>query len=64
MGMNDVRYLACPECGTWMTRTAEWLAGHSVVRCYQCGTPIASRGSAPQPELEPVLGAGGAERIR
>lgn len=63
MGMNDVRYLACPECGTWTTRTAEWLAEHSTMPCYQCGTPIEVR-SEPQAELDPAQGAGGTQRIR
>jgi uncharacterized Zn finger protein len=49
MGMNDVRYLACPECGTWTTRTAEWLAEHPVVACYQCGTPIQSAPASAEP---------------
>jgi hypothetical protein len=64
MGMNDIRYLACPECGTWTTRTAEWLAEHPHVPCYQCGTPIATGASEPQAQLEPVLGGGGVESVR
>ena len=64
MGMNDVRYLACPECGTWTTRTAEWLAEHVVVPCYQCGTPIAARALDAQPQFDAALGGGGAQRIR
>jgi uncharacterized Zn finger protein len=64
MGMNDVRYLACPECGTWTTRTAEWLAEHPVVSCYQCGSEIRPGGSAAQAQLEPALVGGGAQGIR
>jgi hypothetical protein len=64
MGMNDIRYLACPECGTWTTRTAEWLAAHRQVPCYQCGTPIATGASERQPELEAALPGGGPEGVR
>jgi uncharacterized Zn finger protein len=64
MGMNDVRYLACPECGTWTTRTAEWLAEHPVVACYQCGTSIEAGSLAVQCQPEPVLRTGGSHGIR
>jgi hypothetical protein len=64
MGMNDVRYLACPECGTWTTRTAEWLATHKVVACYQCGAPIDTASLAIETQLEPALGGGRPDRIR
>lgn len=34
------RYLECPECGTWTSRTEEFLATNEPVDCYQCGVPV------------------------
>jgi hypothetical protein len=38
---NAKRYLECPECGTWTSRTEEFLARNEAFDCYQCGAPIA-----------------------
>jgi uncharacterized Zn finger protein len=55
---TDTLLLACPECGTVTSRTAEWLGSHETVPCYECGTPLpAAAATASQAAI--VAGAAG-----